>query len=130
VAIALVALVVQLPGLVSTSQVRSSRESFQARDFDRALGQATDAVQAEPWAAGPYAQRALVEEGIGRLSDASADLRRAIEREPDNWRHRLVLARVEAERGHADSAIRAYRAARRLRSGSSLFTGEASDDDR
>ena len=119
--VALFALLAQLPGLVSTSQVRDSQRSFRAGHFESALGQAKDAVDAQPWAASPYAQRALVEEGLGNLGAARIDADRAIAREPTNWRHRLMLARIDAERGHVRDALRTYRAARRLRPASPFF---------
>jgi Flp pilus assembly protein TadD len=53
-----------------------------------------------PGAAAPYAMRATVLERSGDLAAASTDARDAIDREPDNWRHHLLLARIEAERGH------------------------------
>ena len=119
--LAVVALMVQLPGLVSTSRTRDSQASFRAGDYEQALLAATEAADAEPWAAAPLLQRALVEESLGRLDAAAADARRAVEREPDNWRHRLVIARIEAKRGNVQEALAQFRTGRRLRPASSLF---------
>jgi len=119
--LAIPALLVQLPGSVATSKVRDSQAAFRAGDPAVAIADATEAVDAEPWAATPLAQRALVEEGAGRLGAAAADLRLAIEREPTNWRHGVLLARVEAKRGRVRVAIREYRRARALRPGSPIF---------
>jgi len=119
--LAIPALLVQLPGLVATSKVRDSQAAFRTGDAAAAIAYATEAVDAEPWAASPLAQRALVEEGTGRLDASAADLRLAIEREPTNWRHRVLLARVEAKRGRVGVAIREFRRARALRPAAAVF---------
>lgn len=117
--LALVAGLTLLPGLVAQSEVRRSQE---ADDRPAALDHATRAVDAQPWAATPYVQRALVLEGQGRLKAAAVDLRRAVQHEPENWRQHLLLARVEAERGRLQAALDAYEQAQRLRP-SSTFVG-------
>jgi hypothetical protein len=121
-AIALVALLVQVPGLVSTSKVRSSQEAAEAGEIDTAFERAGDAVQAQPWAASPYVQRGLLEESTGQLAAATVDLRRAVRYEPTNWRPRLLLARVEAKRGRVSRALADYRTARDLRPRSVFFS--------
>ena len=98
-AVAVLAILVQIPGLVSTSQVRDSQASVKQGRLQEALVRANDAVEAQPWAASPYVQRALVEQSTGRLEAAAVDLRRAVRREPTNWRLPLQLAVVQAERG-------------------------------
>jgi tetratricopeptide (TPR) repeat protein len=120
-----IALFVQVPGLVSTSRVRDSREAFSAGRTADALSNASEAIEAEPWASTPYVQRALVEEATGELRAAEVDLRRAIERAPLDWRPELLLARVEAKRGNVQAALTAYRAARRLRPHSPFVREEA-----
>jgi hypothetical protein len=119
--VAVIACLLQLPGLVSTSLVRDSQDAIERGDVQAALGEANDAVEAQPWAASPYAHRALVEEEAGRLAAAAVDMRSAIDREPNNWRHPLLLARIEARRGRVKSALQAYRRARRLRPESRFF---------
>jgi len=42
-------------------------------------------------------------------------------REPLDWRHPFLLARIEAERGRTRASIRAFREAKRLRGASSFF---------
>jgi tetratricopeptide (TPR) repeat protein len=118
---ALLACLIELPALVSTSEVRRSQSSVRAGALDRALRQANDAIAAEPWAATPYVQRALVEEREGKLQAARVDLQRAVAREPTNWRHPLTLARIEAELGDARAALRFYERARRLHPLSPVF---------
>jgi Tfp pilus assembly protein PilF len=87
------------------------------------LQRAGDAIDAAPWAATPYTQRALLYERAGKLRSAAIDLGRAIEREPENWRWPYLLARVEAKRGLDAGAVQAYRLARRLRPLASAFSG-------
>jgi hypothetical protein len=113
--VAAIALFAQVPGLVSTSKVRDSREAFESGRTAEALSNAGEAIAAEPWGSTPYVQRALVEEATGELRAAQVDLRRAIERSRLDWRPWLLLARVEAKRGNVERALTAYRTARRLR---------------
>lgn len=122
--LALMAGLLLVPGLVGLSEVRRSQEAAEDGDRAAALRHATRAVEAQPWAATPYVQRALVLEGQGRLKAAAVDLRRAVEREPENWRQRLLLARVEAERGRVQAALDAYGAAQRLRPSSTFVGGQ------
>jgi tetratricopeptide (TPR) repeat protein len=124
--VALLACLIELPALVSTSEVRRSQSSVRAGALDRALRQANDAIAAEPWAATPYVQRSLIEEREGKLQAARVDLERAVAREPTNWRHPLALARVEAELGDARAALRFYNRARRLHPLSAVFAKSTS----
>ncbi|MEA2133413.1 MAG: hypothetical protein QOC68_1322, partial [Solirubrobacteraceae bacterium] len=117
VALGLVALIVgltQLPGMVSTAKIRSSQDAVRAGDFTTAMADAEDAVASAPWAATPYVHRGLLLERSGRLVDARADILRAMKREPTNYRHPLLLARIEAQRGRVRAALVAFRSARRL----------------
>lgn len=119
---ALLAGLVLVPGIVAVSEVRRSQDAVENGDRAAALRHATRATEAEPWAATPYVQRALVLEGQGRLKAAAVDLRRAVDREPENWRQQLLLARVETERGRLRAALDAYDRAQQLRP-SSTFVG-------
>jgi hypothetical protein len=120
--IAIVAALIQFPGLTSTKDIRASQNASTRGDLQTALSKANDAVDAEPWAATPYAQRGLVEESIGALGAAEADLQRAEKREPTNYSHPLVLARIAAERGDVKLALAAYRRAKELRPQSALLS--------
>ena len=122
VAIAAGAGVVQLPGQLSTSAIRRSQASERAGNGEQALGWAQDAVNAEPWSASAYEQRGLVLESAGKFSRAAEDLGQAITREPDNYEHWLILARIETEAGRLDAAVRDYVRARQLRPRASVFT--------
>ena len=62
----------QLPGLVSTTEIRRSQQAARAGDATGALVWAQRAVSAEPWSASAYLQRGLVFESEGRLDQAVA----------------------------------------------------------
>ena len=119
--IAALAGIVQLPGLLSTTEIRRSQAAERADNASLALAWAKDAVSAEPWSASAYEQRGLVLESAGRLEQAAADLNRAISHEPTNYRHWLVLARVETERGRVAFAVRDYDRSHQLRPLASVF---------
>jgi tetratricopeptide (TPR) repeat protein len=110
-----VAALLQFPALAATSDTRRSQSEFNANKTEAALASANDAIQAEPWAASPYVQRALVEESTDQLDAARLDLLRAVKREPTNWRQPLLLARIDAERGDAAAALADYKRAKQLR---------------
>jgi tetratricopeptide (TPR) repeat protein len=112
---ALVLVLVQLPPVVGTSRIRDSQAAAARGDDREALAAADDAVAIQPWAASPYVQRGLLLERAGALRAAEVDLRRAYRREPKDWRHPLLLARVLAEQGRARAAVEAFREARKLR---------------
>jgi hypothetical protein len=118
---ALLVVLIQIPGLVSTTSARDSQKLFNRGQFQAALGRATDAIDAQPWASSPYVQRALVEEAMSRLPAAQVDLDRAIAREPTNYRPPLLLSRVDAEAGDVKQALTAYRRAKALRPASVFF---------
>jgi hypothetical protein len=111
---ALLLAAVQVPGLVSTQRSRASETDLDRGRLSAALDAADDAVDAEPWAATPYATRALVLERSGDLAAAVGDAREAIYYEPDNWRNHLLLARLDAERGSRRAALGQLAEARRL----------------
>jgi tetratricopeptide (TPR) repeat protein len=110
----LLAIALQLPSTVAVSQVRRSQHAADAHRFERAIQHADDAIAAEPWAATPYLQRALVLESAGQLGAARTAILQAAGREPTNWRHQAILARIEAELGHPKAALAAFARARRL----------------
>jgi O-antigen ligase len=121
--VALLIAMVQLPGLVATSKIRSSQQAASAGHLGTALGDAEDAVASAPWAASPYVQRALLLERSGRLGDARTDILRAERREPTNYRHPLLLARIEALRGRVRPALQAFRTARSLAPKKTIVAG-------
>jgi hypothetical protein len=113
--LALGAALLQLPGLLSTIDIRNSQAAERAGNGAAALADANDAVSAEPWAASSYDQRGTVLESAGELSAAASNLRTAIAHEPTEYTHWLLLARVQAERGDLTAAVSDYNTARRLR---------------
>lgn len=123
---ALVLCLLQLPGLVSTSEIRESQSAFARGDLPAALAHANDAIETEPWASAPYVQRALILERAGRLPQSVSDLNRAADRAPNDWRIFLITARVEASRGDTPAALRAYRRAEELRPRGKFFATPAS----
>ena len=78
------------------------------RDLPAAVDSAQDAIDAEPWAASPRLQLGLVYERQGKLEDARRRSADAAEREPENWRIPLVLARVHQRLGDRAAARRDY----------------------
>lgn len=113
--------VLLLPGVVSTSLVRESREAARAGDLDGAVRQAEGAVDSAPWSATAHMQRGAVAEARGDLVTARREVRRAAELEPTNWRPAFVLARVELKLGRPRAARRSLARARRLRPGALVF---------
>ena len=107
--------------LASTSLVRQSEADARAGDLPAALRAARSAQNAQPDAASPRLQEALVLEVQGELAAGAAAARAATERESTNWRTWLVLSRIEAELGDASAAVRDYRQARLLNPFSELF---------
>jgi O-Antigen ligase len=121
VVLALAAIVAIAIPLASTSLVRQSEADAREGDLAAALQAARSAENAEPGAATPRLQQALVLESQGELAAAAAAASAATERESTNWRTWLVLSRIEAERGRAAAAVAAYREARSLNPRSQLF---------
>jgi tetratricopeptide (TPR) repeat protein len=111
----------QIPGIASTQAVRHSQAAAQAGNIGLALSYARDAVSAEPWSASAYEQKALVEESDGLLPQAASDERAAIAREPTNYAHWLIMARIQTERGQLRLALYDYDEAQSLRPLASVF---------
>ena len=70
----------------------------------RAVQLADDAIRAEPWAASPYAQKALALQAEGRLTEARDEINRAIDHERTNWRWLLIRAQINARAGDVNAA--------------------------
>jgi hypothetical protein len=122
VAVALAAILAIAIPLATTSLVRESEADVRGGNLSSALSAARSAQNVQPDAAGPRLQQALVLEAGGDLSAAAVAARAATERESTNWRTWLVLSRIEAERGRAVAAVRAYGEARSLNPRSELFS--------
>jgi cytochrome c-type biogenesis protein CcmH/NrfG len=66
-------------------------------------------------------QQALLLEIQGDYAAAEAAARAATDREETNFRNWLVLSRIAAERGHAQTAVSAYEEARSLNPHAAIF---------
>ena len=100
--------------LQGAGDLRQSRLAAGRGELAAALGDAEDAAGAQPYAASPRLQEALLLERMGRLAPAAAAAEAATDREAEDWRNWLILARIEAERGRTAAALRAFRRAHSL----------------
>jgi hypothetical protein len=121
VAAAIAAIVAIAIPLSSSSLLRQSQSDARAGDLGAALTAAKSAQNAQPDAASPRIQEALLLEAGGELPAATAAARAATEREQTNWRNWLVLSRLEAKQGHAAAAVQAYAKAKSLNPRSPIF---------
>lgn len=112
--IALAAVIVQIPGIVSTERIRDAGESRLAGDSVGAIALADEAVAAAPWAATPRYVRARAELAAGDLDAAAADAEAASDREPDNLYHRILRTEIDLQRDRVASARVQFELALRL----------------
>jgi tetratricopeptide (TPR) repeat protein len=108
VALGVLALVAIAVPYLSTRFVRESEAQLRAGEDDAALDSAEAAQTVEPFAATASTQRALALERSGDIPGAVEAAREATRDEPTNYRTWLLVANLEAERGRAAEAIRAY----------------------
>ncbi len=106
-------LVIYLP-YKGASDVRASERDVNQGKLDAALSEARSAADAQPYAATPRLQEALVLERQGKFDQAAAAARQATAKESTNWRTWFTLSRIEAERGRAKASLDAYLTARQL----------------
>jgi len=106
--------------LAGAANLRDSQAAAATRPA-AALRDAADAQRAQPYAASPRLQRALLLEQGGSLAGALDAARQATSDEPTNWRTWFVRARIEGELGNATAAVAHLREARRLNPHSNLF---------
>jgi Flp pilus assembly protein TadD len=109
--------------LRGATALRQSQIDAARGDIAAALDQAHEAADAQPYAASPLLQEALLFEQQGNLRAAASAASAATRKESTNWRTWLILARIEAERGRVASALRAYRRAQALNPKYTLFAG-------
>ena len=103
--LALVAAGSLVPTLVSTERTRDSATALAQGDPARGVQLADDAIRAEPWAASPYAQKALALRAEGRLTEARDEINRAIDREKTNWKWLAVRAQIDSRAGNRSAAF-------------------------
>jgi hypothetical protein len=101
-----IAVVMQAVGLGADWSLQRSENEVARGDLAAATESADLARTIEPWSAEPYMQQALVR-SRGRSDVESVRLaRKALDREPTNWRAWLVLTTVEARAGLIGQAQR------------------------
>jgi tetratricopeptide (TPR) repeat protein len=125
IALAVIAGAVQVPGIVAANRSQAAEAAFAAGLRDHAVELAGDAVQAEPWAAEPRALRGYLLLAQDDTAAARDDALDAVHLEPTNWRHRLLLARVEVAAGDYAAARAALEQLARLRPGAAVDPGAA-----
>jgi hypothetical protein len=121
VALAAAALVAIWLPLRGATALRQSQVDAAQGDLAAALEQAHDAADAQPYAASPVLQQALLLERQGKLAAAAAEAAAATRKEGAEWRNWTILARIEAERDRVGPALRAYRRAQALNPNYLLF---------
>lgn len=100
--------------LRDATALRQSEVDAAHGDFSAALQQARDAADAQPYAASPLLQQAVLLEQQGNLGAAAAAAAAATRKESADWRTWFVLSRIEAERGRVARSLLAYRRAQAL----------------
>ncbi len=113
-AVAIVALAAIWSPLQGADDLRESQIEVAAGNLPAALTEAGAAIDAQPYAAGPRIQKALVLELQGNLPAAAKIAREATRKESANWRNWATLSRLEARSGNAEASVKALREARKL----------------
>jgi Flp pilus assembly protein TadD len=121
VAVAIAALIAIWHPLRGATALQQSQIDAARGNLAAALEQAREAADAQPYAASPRLQEALVLELRGELRPAAAAASAATRKESTNWRTWMILARIEAERERVAGALRAYRRAQLLNPKHTLF---------
>lgn len=120
-AVAVAALVAIWFPLRGAGALRESQIAAGEGDLAVALSEAHDAADAQPYAASPLLQEALLLEQQGKLRPAAVAAAAATGKEAANWRTWTILSRIEAERGRVPASLRAYRRAQALNPNFILF---------
>jgi hypothetical protein len=121
VAASILALVAIGGPLLGSSALHESTAAAAGGDVERALDEAGSAGRAQPYAASPALQEALLLEQRGEIPAAVVAVRKATAEEPTNWRTWLVRSRLEGRNGSAGGALAAYRKAKSLNPRSPIF---------
>ena len=109
---------------VAQKELSASRAAAAAGDLSLAGTYAERASRAEPWAASPKLQLALVREESPDLARARRAIVQATALDPDNWQIWLVRSRIETKLGLGHEAERSLARARELNPRSPLFAGD------
>jgi tetratricopeptide (TPR) repeat protein len=121
VLVAWLVVVAQAIPFLGNEEIGSSRRAAARGDLAEAVDHARSAQAIEPWAASPGLQLALAYEGLGDLANARRRLAEAIERDPQDWRLRVIDARLAVKAGDIPAARRALARARELNPRSRLL---------
>jgi len=100
--------------LQENTDLRESHVAAATGDLPAAMAAARSAADAQPDAAAPLIQQAIVLELGSRFNEGAAVARRAVQKEPVNWRNWATLARLEARSGDTEGAVRAYEKSKEL----------------
>ena len=100
--------------VLSELELSQSRDAASAGHTDQAIDHARRASDIQPWAAEPYIQLAQLELQRGELEAALADIKRAEERDSEDWRPLVVEATLQQRRGDFQAARAAYLQADRM----------------
>ena len=100
--------------LTGTVDLQDSQAQAASGQVESSFADASSAGAAQPYAASPPLQQALLLERVGNLPAAVKPAREATDAEPTNWRTWLIRSRIEAQAGEARAAVESYREARRL----------------
>lgn len=106
--VAVLAIVAIWRPLQGATAIRQSWTDASNGNLAAALDRARAAADAQPDAALPRLQEALILEQQRKLAAAAKAAKVATAKEAANWRTWLILARIEAERGKIDPALRAF----------------------
>ena len=109
--LALAAVLAQSIPVLTELKVRASQRALRQGDQTTALADAKTARTLQGWGASPHLQLAVVEERSGKLRSARQSIRRAIARDPSDWRLWAVASRIERASGLGTMADRSYRRA-------------------
>jgi tetratricopeptide (TPR) repeat protein len=119
----IVAIALPLSGTIDLSDSRASAAQGQVKP---AFEEASAAAGAQPYAASPPLQQALLLERAENLPAAAQAAAEATRDEPTNWRTWLIRSRIEAKAGNAPASVEAFRTARKLNPNSySIASAEA-----
>jgi O-antigen ligase len=114
----------ELVVLLAALELGASQADARAGMLPEARAAALGAAKVEPWAATPYLQLALVEEGQGDLGAARQAIDRSLARDAGDWRSWLVKARIENGLGEYASGALSLARARTLNPRSPLVAGD------
>jgi O-antigen ligase len=109
--------------LLAGAKLTDSHDAAGRGDATAALNNALAARSIEPWSAEPYLQVALVAEEENALGAANLWIRRAIKRDPSDWRLWLTQARLQTKVGNIRAGKRSLERARILNPRSPIFQG-------